>query len=344
MIRTQICDLLGIEHPIIAAPMGPDLSGIDLVAAVSRAGALGILQAQLCPPHLFREKLRELRRRTSEPFGVNLILHFPCDHLLDVCLEEGVPLISFSWGDPAGYVARCHDAGATVMLQVGAVDAARRAADAGVDLIVAQGMEAGGHVAGRVGTIALVPRVVDAVAPVPVAAAGGIVDARGVVAALALGAEAVVLGTRFLATREANIHPVYRERVLAADVDDTALTTLFGREWPDAPHRVLRTTLVDEWLDRDGSEEVRRPDQPVIGATRIAGIEIPLMRFTSLPPSAEASGEIEAMALPAGQGVGLINEVSPAAEVVRKLVADATTLIRQRLLGIAPDRAARPVP
>lgn len=344
MIRTRICDLLGIDHPVIAAPMGPDLSGIDLVAAVGQAGALGILQAQLCPPDLFRERLRELRRRTSAPFGVNLILHFPCDRLLDVCLDEGVPLISFFWGDPADLVARCQGAGAKVMLQVGAAEAARRAADAGIDLIVAQGLEAGGHVAGRVGTMALVPRVVDAVAPVPVVAAGGIADARGVVAALALGAEAVMLGTRFLATPEANIHPVYREQLLAADVDDTALTTLFGREWPDAPHRVLRTALVNEWLDRDGSEEVRRPDQPVIGATRIAGQEIPLMRFTSFPPSAEASGEIEAMALPAGQGVGSINEVKPAAEVVRNLVADATILIQQRLLGIAAGRAARPEP
>ena len=158
MICTRVCDLLGIEHPIIAAPMGPNLSDVDLVAAVSGAGALGVLQAQLCPPDLFRGKLRELRGRTSKPFGVNLVLRFPCDRLLEVCLDEGVPVLSFSWGDPAGLISRCHGAGAKVLLQVGAVD-----------LIVAQGVEAGGHVAGRVGTLALMPRIVDAASPMPAA-------------------------------------------------------------------------------------------------------------------------------------------------------------------------------
>ena len=327
MLKTCLCDLLGIEHPIIAAPMGPNLSDVDLVAAVSGAGALGVLQAQLRPPDLFRGKLRELRGRTSKPFGVNLVLRFPCDRLLEVCLDEGVPVLSFSWGDPAGLVSRCQAPGAKVMLQVGAVDTACRAADAGVDLIVAQGVEAGGHVAGRVGTLALVPRIVDAVAPAPVAAAGGIAAPAAWSRPWRWGAEAVVLGTRFLATPEANTHPTYRERLLVADVDDTALTTLFGQDWPDTPHRVIRTGLVDEWLDRVGSEDARRPDQPLIGATRIAGQEIPLTRFASLPPSAEATGEVEAMALLAGQGVGLVNEVRPAAEIVRDLVAEAASLI-----------------
>jgi NAD(P)H-dependent flavin oxidoreductase YrpB (nitropropane dioxygenase family) len=341
MLTTRVCELLGIEHPLIAAPMGPNLSDSDLVAAVSEAGALGVLQAQLCPPEMLRDKLRELRRRTSKPFGVNLILHFPSEHLLEVCLAEGVPLISFFWGDPGALVERCHRAGAKVMLQIGSVEAARRAAAAGVDLIVAQGVEAGGHVAGAVGTMALVPRVVDLVAPVPVAAAGGIADARGVVAALALGAEAVVLGTRFLATPEANVHPVYRERLLAAEVEDTAVTTLFGQEWPDAPHRGLRTALMSAWLDRDGSAEARSPDQPLVGTTRIAGQEIPLPRFTGFAPCADARGDIDAMSLLAGQGVGLVNDLRPAAELVRALVEGAAALIRQRLAGIAAGAASQ---
>jgi nitronate monooxygenase len=131
MLKTRLCDLLGIQHPLIAAPMGPNLSDVDLVAAVSEAGALGVLQAQLCPPEMLREKLQELRRRASKPFGVNLIMHFPHEHLLEVCLAEGVPIISFFWGDPASLVERCHRAGAKVMLQVGSVEAARRAAVAG---------------------------------------------------------------------------------------------------------------------------------------------------------------------------------------------------------------------
>jgi Dioxygenases related to 2-nitropropane dioxygenase len=131
-----------------------------------------------------------------------------------------------------------------VIDQVGSVEAAKRSAGAGVDAIIAQGVEAGGHIAGQVSTMVLVPRVVDAVSPVPVAAAGGIADARGLVAALALGAEGVVLGTRFLATPEAAAHPIYKQKVLEATEEDTVRTTLFGRDWPNAPHRALRTAFV----------------------------------------------------------------------------------------------------
>jgi len=174
--------MLGIEHPIIAAPMGPDLTGPDLVAAVSNAGGLGILQAQLCPPPLFRQEIRRVRALTVRPFGVNLILHFPVEDHVAVCLEERVPVLSFFWGDPMPYVGRAHAAGVKVFHQVGSVAEAERVAAAGIEVIVAQGVEAGGHIAGQVSTLALIPRVVDAVAPRPVVAAGGIADGRGVVA------------------------------------------------------------------------------------------------------------------------------------------------------------------
>src|SRR5215510_13961433 len=220
-MKTNLCYLLGIEHPIVAAPMGPDLTGPDLVAAVSNAGGLGILQAQFCSPPVFRQEIRRVRALTAKPFGVNLLLHFPVEDQVAICLEEQVPVLSLFWGDPAPYVGRAHAAGVKVFHQVGSVAAARRAADAEVDVIIAQGVEAGGHVAGEVSTLALVPRVVDAVAPRPVAAAGGIADGRGVVAALALGAQAVVLGTRFLASTEARAHPQYKKKLLAADGSDT---------------------------------------------------------------------------------------------------------------------------
>ena len=202
-MKTQICRFLGIEYPIIAAPMCPDLTGPDLVAAVSNAGGLGILQAQLAPAPLFQQQIQRVRELTNKPFGVSLILHFPVEEQVAICVDERVPIISFFWGDPAPYIERVHDAGGKVFHQVGSVADAQRAAKANVDVIIAQGVEAGGHVAGEVSTLALVPRVVDAVAPLPVAAAGGISDGRGVVAALALGAQAAVLGTRFLASTEA---------------------------------------------------------------------------------------------------------------------------------------------
>src|SRR5262245_28802289 len=145
LMKTALCRMLGIEHPIIAAPMGPDLTGPELVAAVSNAGGLGILQAQLCAPPLFRQVIRRVRELTDRPFGVNLVLHFPVEDQVAVCLEERVPILSLFWGDPTPYMERAHSAGVKVFHQVGSVPEAKRAADAGVDVIDAQGSEAGGH-------------------------------------------------------------------------------------------------------------------------------------------------------------------------------------------------------
>jgi len=334
-LKTKLCGELGIEHPIIAAPMGPDLSGPELVAAVSNAGGLGILQAQLHPPPLFQKQIQRVRELTSKPFGVNLILQFPCDELLDIALNEQVPIISFFWGDPAPYLERVHARGAKVFHQVGSVADAQKAARAGVDVIIAQGVEAGGHVAGEVSTIALVPRVVDVVAPTPVVAAGGIADARGVVAALALGAEAVVMGTRFLATPEARAHEYYKRKLLQANEGDTVRTILFGFGWPNAPHRTLRTNFVQEWLGNEARGQESRPDEPVIGKTKIAGQEMPLLRFMGFPPNVDATGDFESMDLLAGQGVGLVNEIKPAGQIVREIIAEAERIISQRLGPIA---------
>ena len=200
MIRTRFCDRFGIEAPIAVAPMGPDLTGPDLVAAVCNAGGIGILQAQLSPPSLLRQQIRHLRTLTAKPFGVNFVLHFPHREGIQVCIDERVPALSFFWGDPSEFIPAAHAAGIAVLHQVGSVDAAIRAKQAGVDVIITQGVEAGGHVAGQVSTMVLLPRIVDAVTPALVLAAGGIADARGLAAALCLRADGVVLDTRFLAT------------------------------------------------------------------------------------------------------------------------------------------------
>src|SRR6516225_4717051 len=334
-MKTALCHMLGIEHPIIAAPMGPDLTGPELVAAVSNAGGLGILQAQLCPPPLFRQVIHRVRELTDRPFGVNLVLHFPAEDHVAVCLEERVPVLSFFWGDPTPYVGRAHAAGAKVFHQVGSVADALRAAAAGVDVIIAQGVEAGGHVAGEVSTLALVPRVVDAVAPRPVAAAGGIADARGVVAVLALGAQAAVLGTRFLASAESRAHPRYKQKVLEAAEGDTVRTTLFGHGWPNAPHRTLRTAFVEQWLGQEARGQESRPDEPAVGRTVVGGQPMPVLRFMGLPPNSDASGVIESMDLLAGQGVGLVGEIKPAGEIVYELIEEARQIVSQRLAGLA---------
>jgi nitronate monooxygenase len=326
MLKTPLCDRLGIELPIIAAPMG-FVSGPELAAAVSNAGGLGIMSFSGNPAPVLREEIRRLRRLTAKPFGVNLILYFPIEEQVAVCLEERVPVLSLFWGDPAPWVERAHAAGITVAHQVGSVEAARRAARAGVDLVIAQGVEAGGHVEGRVGTMVLVPRVVDAIAPVPVAAAGGIADARGLVAALALGAQAAVLGTRFLATPEATAHPLYKEKVVAATEEDTVHTLLFGGGWPAAPHRTLRTAFVEEWLGREARGQEQRPDEPIVGETRMGGMAVPVTRFASLPPSAGTTGDVASMQLLAGQSAGLVGEVKAAGAIVRELAEGARRII-----------------
>jgi nitronate monooxygenase len=338
-MKTTLCHMLGIEYPIIAAPMGPDLTGPELVAAVSNAGGLGILQAQLCAPPLFRDEIHRIRALTDKPFGVNLLLHFPIDDQMAVCLEERVPVLSLFWGDPTPYVERAHAAGVKVFHQVGSVSDAQRAAAAGVDVIIAQGVEAGGHVAGEVSTFALVPRIVDAVSPRPVAAAGGIGDARGLVAVMALGAQAAVLGTRFLASSESRAHPHYKQKVLEASEADTVRTILFGHGWPNAPHRTLRTAFVQQWLGREGRGQASRPDEPVVGRTVIGGKPMPVLRFMGFPPNSDASGDIDSMDLLAGQSVGLIREVKPAAEIVSELVEEARQIITQRLAGLVATKA-----
>jgi nitronate monooxygenase len=203
-----------------------------------------------------------------------------------------------------------------------------------VDVIIAQGTEAGGHVEGETAMTVLTPRIVDAVAPVPVVAAGGIADARGLVAALALGAEAAVLGTRFLATYEVTAHPQYKQKLLDATETDTVRTILFGHGWPNAPHRTLRTRFVEQWLGNESRAQESRPDEPVIGRTSIGDRTLPIQRFVSFPPSVQVTGDIESMVLLAGQTVGLVKEIKSAATLVRELADEATRLIQQRLGAI----------
>jgi len=192
--------------------------------------------------------LQETRALTDRPFGVNFVLQWDQWERLELCLAENVPVVSFFWGDPKPYLEAAHKGGAIVMQTVGSASEAKRMADIGVDVVVAQGQgwEAGGHVWGQIATMVLVPIVADTVWPMPVIAAGGIADGRGVAAALVLGAAGAWVGTRFLASEEAYIHPVYRELLLKANETDTVYTTLFDGGWPSAPHRVLQNSTFNE--------------------------------------------------------------------------------------------------
>jgi NAD(P)H-dependent flavin oxidoreductase YrpB (nitropropane dioxygenase family) len=300
-----------------------------LAAAVSNAGALGMLALSFSSPEDIRNEIRRTRELTSKPFGVNLLLPWPQQERLQVCLEEGAKIVSFFWGDPATYIPLVHDAGGVVLLTVGDPDEARRAVDAGVDVIVAQGVEAGGHVRGVVGTLPLVPLVVDEVDPIPVVAAGGIADGRGLAAVLALGAAGAWMGTRFLASQEALVNARYRELLLQAGATDTVYTSLFDVGWPppDAPHRVLRNKTIDAWESAGHPASGQRPGEgEAVAKSDLWG---PIARYTIATASSHVEGDIDALALYAGQGVGLVRRTQSAAEIVKEIVEGAHQAIER---------------
>jgi NAD(P)H-dependent flavin oxidoreductase YrpB (nitropropane dioxygenase family) len=319
--------MLGIEIPIVQAPMGGAVP-VSLAAAVSNAGALGTLPLWRSALEKLRRTLRDMRSATSKPFAVNLNLDFPQAERLEVCIEEGVPIISFFWRQPGDLVKRAKAGGAMVMYTAGSVEDAKRALDAGVDVIVAQGWEAGGHVRGTVATLPLVPAMVDAIGDTPVIAAGGIADGRGMAAALALGAMGVWVGTRFLASEEASIHPEYQRRILAAGENDTAYCeNLFDGGWPDAPHRVLRNSTVRNWEAAGRPPSGQRPGAgEIIARSQTRGAAD---RYTSFTPGPDTTGDIEPLSLWSGQCVALVRKVQPAAEIVREINDEAKVILRQ---------------
>ena len=323
-MRTPLCDLVGIEAPVVLAPMGGAVTP-TLAAAVSNAGGLGMLPLSWSTPGEIAGIVDEIRQRTERPFGINLGLAWDQDERLEIALAAGVAIVSFFWGDASAVIDKAHDAGAIVFVTVATSEEARAAVAVGADVVVAQGWESGGHVWGTVSTLALVPRVVDAVAPVPVVAAGGIADGRGLAAVLALGAAGVWIGTRFLSATEAAIHPDYRRRLLAAGESDTFYGTLFDRGWPDAPHRTLRNSTVEAWEQAGRPASGSRPGEGDEPASRSDGS--PINRYASSTPTSTMTGDVEPLPHWAGQGVGLVTREESAADIVRSLVAEAEEVI-----------------
>ena len=323
-MTNTFCERVGIELPIVLAPMGGAV-GPELTAAVSNAGGLGCIPLWYDDLATVRRQIGAIRALTSRPFAVNLNLNWPQEERLEACLEEGVKIISLFWGLSPPLIERAHEGGAIVMQTVGSAAEARRAVEAGADVVVAQGFEAGGHVWGTVATLALVPAVVDAVAPSPVIAAGGIADGRGLAAVLSLGASAAWIGTRFLMSREATIHPRYRERLAEATETDTYYGTLFDVGWPDRPHRVLRNETIAAWERAGRPATGKRPGEgEEIASTPEGG----LVRYGDVTPQPDTVGDIDNLSLWAGQGVGLVRRPQPAAEIVREIVEQAGPALR----------------
>jgi len=314
-VRTPVCEMLGIEQPIVQAPMS-DITG--LAAAVSNAGALGMLTLTWSAD--VGAVVRETAALTPRPFGGNLILTEDRHDRLDQALEAGLRIVSFMWGDPDGYIKTVHDAGGIVLHTVGSAEEARQSVASGTDVIVAQGWEAGGHVWGKVATLPLVPAVVDAVAPVPVIAAGGIGDARGVAAVLALGAQAAWLGTRFLLAQEMPIHEEYRQRLIAAaETDPQWYPNLYDVGWPDSPHRALANSTARAWDAAGRPPDAQRPGIGDVIGHFASGEEI--VRYEPAPPMVGTTGDIEALSMWAGQSVALMKEPRSAADIVAELTS-----------------------
>ena len=305
-MKTRVTELLGIQYPIIQGGMAW-VAEQHLAAAVSEAGGLGLLGGASAPGEVIREEIREVKKLTKKPFGVNVMLMSPhADEVAKVVVEEGIKVVTTGAGIPAKYMPMWKEAGVKVIPVVASVAQARMMEKAGADAVVAEGMESGGHI-GETTTMALVPQVVDAVS-IPVIAAGGIGDGRGVAAAFMLGAEAVQVGTRFVVAKESIVHANYKNRVIKAkDIDSTITGVSHGH-----PVRCLRNKMTREYLklEKEGKtfEEL---EYLTLGTLRKAVIE----------------GDVETGTVMAGQIAGMIKKEQTCQEIIEEMMAQAEKLL-----------------
>ncbi len=373
ILRTRLCDMLGIDYPILSAGMGPTLMGeetgapVELVVAVSEAGGLGVLGGSGFTVDELREAIREIKSRTDKPFGVDLLLpknidlgagagmegvtEMPISEVLKmlppahrdwidkvkhelelpdveimvkmntttvrpdesvaVCMEEKIPLFCAGLGNPGFMVAEAHANGMKVLAITGNTKNAKRLAESGIDILVAQGHEGGGHT-GRIGTMALLPAAIDAAHPVPVLAAGGIGDGRGLAAALAMGCIGVWVGTRFLCSNEGGAVDMIKQRIIGSSDEDTRVS----KAYTGKTLRASYSGFHDLW-DKSGLDPLPFPIQIMISSALLAG-------FIQAQKTDYVTG-------PAGQISGIIHQVKPAAQVVEEMVEEAADILTRRL-------------
>lgn len=332
-LTTDLTKRLGCRHPVISAGMGGPARSA-LAAAISEAGGFGLLGMVRESPELIEREIAAVRAKTSKPFGVNLIpFATPAQQLEDelaVCFNARVPAMCYFWEVYPDLIARTKKAGAMVLYQVGSVADAKRAEEAGADVVVVQGVEAGGHVKATQPLATLLPYVADAV-DVPVAASGGISGGHGLAAALAMGADGVHCGTAFLASTESFAHDYHKQRLIKAHPHDTVLTDLFCINWPPhAPVRVLKNSVIAEAGDKIWGYHPDNMSRVVIGDEEGRAI----VKWGTDSPLQSMTGDFEKMALYAGQGVGSERNIRPAAEILQEMVTGAAAAL-QRLSGMA---------
>jgi len=339
-LQTRLTREYGVRFPFVGAGMG-FVSLPPLVAAVSNAGGIGVLGNALEPAAGTQALIQAIRSATPNLFGVDFIFDTSAfgptvtNAHIDVCVAERLELVVFHMNvPPKEWVDRLHGAGARVWMQAGSVSQAVEAAGIGVDAVIAQGAQAGGHNKSTTPTLELLTRIIDAVHPLMVLASGGIADGVSVVRALAHGADGVWVGTRLVASTEAYAHQEYKRRIVSATGASTVITTMFGPEYPDRPYRVLRNRVVNEWAGRESQIPNPPPPPATIGTTVLFPLTFPqpytMPKFSAIVPTPDTAGDFEEMGLPAGaDSVKLIKRIQPAGEIVLEMMAEAELLIRE---------------
>lgn len=320
---SKIHDRLNIKLPIWSAGMGLGIAGAALSSAVSDAGGLGVLGVGGMQPAPTRALIAGMRRLTSRAFGVNIIIPMMPDGQIESCFDENVPLMVLFWGDPSPYINDAHKRGILVVSQCGDTEGAVRAADAGVDGVIVQGIEAGGHVMATRPLAEVVAETVKELGSLPVIASGGIATGADIAGALRLDAGAVSMGTRFLATSEAMVLDGYKERLVAAKSEDTVLTELFDAGWPDAAHRVIRNRAYNDWAAAGCPPRGERPDENlVIGKLGEGDEAAELPRYTVTPPLLQFHGDLEEAALYCGHSCDRIDSILSTGDLMEQLLTE----------------------
>lgn len=334
-LHTPLCDILGCRYPILQAGMG-GVARSELVTAVTEAGGYGFLGMVRETPDLIAQEIDAVRARTDGPFGVNLIPAATDPALLEaelsLCLKKKVHSLCFFWDVRADVIARVKAAGCRVLYQVGSVEDAAAAAQSGADAIIAQGVEAGGHVRGTVSSLVLLPQVVRSVS-VPVIASGGFASGESLIAALALGAQGIHCGTAFLATEESFAHAYHKDRIVRAKSEDTVYTDAFTLNWPpDSPVRVIANSLTSEL----GQRLLGHRPEDIFREAIANESGRPIYKFSTDSPLRITTGDLECLALFAGQVAGAIETIPSAGARVGEIVCVAlATLERLRRVGMA---------
>ena len=307
-----------LEIPILQAPIE---SSIDLAIAVSEAGGMGSIQGTWVKPDAAAQLVSSIKDRTSNPFFVNFVLSF-APHAFEAVVEAGAPAVTLSWGLAPDLVDLAHRNNTTVGVQVGTAGGANAAVDKGADFVICQGIEAGGHVQSTISLSTLLPQVVSVVGDVPVYAAGGLATGTDIAWAMNSGASGVMLGTRFLATKESDSHQLYKQSIVRSSAADTVYTQCFDGGWKQGAHRVIRNSTLNNWEDTGCPPSARRPGEGDIVARDASGYEVKRYSFNK-PVKSIVEGDVDDWCLYSGTSCGKVTDIPGASELVHRLWKDA---------------------